>query len=119
MLLVIGLSLLAAFLFALAASLQQHEAHSAPDGVIALARVLPRRRLWRLGWVVNLAGFAVQGTALYLGSLALVQPLLVTQLIFALPLTTWWVRRWPGPRTCVSGATICAGLALFIIPAEV
>jgi drug/metabolite transporter (DMT)-like permease len=113
-LLVIGLSLLAAFLFALSASLQQHEAHGVDPDPMVLARVLARSRLWRLGWIVNLAGFVVQGTALYLGSVALVQPLLVTQLIFALPLTTWWVRQWPSPQAWLSGATICVGLALFI-----
>ena len=88
MLLVIGLSCLAAFLFALAASLQQHEARrAARSGVrrrvslVGLARSLPRSRLWLFGWAVNLAGFVAQGTALYFGSIALVQVVLVTQLI--------------------------------------
>lgn len=140
MLLVVGLSFAAAFLFALAASLQQHEANKAnrviqhrrhragprrPDEagidlrrrayLFALARRLPRSQLWRLGWAINLGGFLVQGAALYLGSVTLVQPLLVTQLIFALPLTTWWARRWPSRRAWLSGAAICGGVTLFII----
>ena len=142
MLLVVGLGLAAAFLFALAASLQQHEANKAnrliqheehqqhratvqqssedranrrPTFLFALARQLGRSQLWRLGWAINLAGFLAQGAALHLGSVALVQPLLVTQLIFALPLTTRWARRWPGRRDWFSGAVICSGVGVFLI----
>jgi drug/metabolite transporter (DMT)-like permease len=134
-LLAIGLGFTAAFLYALAASLQQHEAHEANPALdprrpqddesgiplsrrallLALAQRLPRSRLWRLGWAINLAGFLAQGAALYAGSVALVQPLLVTQLLFALPLTTWWVRRWPSRRDWLSGGAICAGVALFLV----
>jgi drug/metabolite transporter (DMT)-like permease len=135
-LLVVGLALTAAFLFALAASLQQHEAHQAnraieqrlassahPDAgaasrrrglLLALANQLPRSRLWRLGWGINLGGFIAQAAALYVGSVALVQPLLVTQLIFALPLATAWLRQWPSRRAWLSAATICAGVILFL-----
>ncbi len=140
MLLIVGLSFTAAFLYALAASLQQHEAHKANPAVtlrretdgsprsdeaaasvpprvflLTLARRLPRSRLWRLGWVIGLGGFVAQAAALYLGSVALVQPLLVTQLIFALPLTTWWSRRWPSGRAWLSGAAISAGVAVFLV----
>jgi drug/metabolite transporter (DMT)-like permease len=142
-LLIVGLAVAAAFLFALAASLQQHEANKANmanryvrhqgdqatpprsnDGASGrrrsallrdLARTLPRSRLWLLGWAINLVGFLVQGAALYLGSVALVQPLLVTQLIFALPLTTWWQRRWPSRHAWLAGAAVCGGVALFLI----
>lgn len=140
MLLVVGLGFAAAFLYALAASLQQHEANKAnrdiqhqrhqaglpqPDAagaglrrrvfLLSLARRLSRSQLWRLGWAINLGGFLVQGAALYLGSVALVQPLLVTQLIFALPLTTLWVRRWPSRLAWLSGAAICGGVTLFLV----
>ncbi len=141
MLLVVGLGLAAALLFALAASLQQHEANKAnraiqherhqttlplpdqatPHGsgwaayLFALADQLVRSKLWRVGWAINLAGFLAQAAALYLGSVAIVQPLLVTQLIFALPLTTWRSRRWPSRRDWLSGAAICGGIALFLI----
>jgi drug/metabolite transporter (DMT)-like permease len=127
-LLVVGLSAVAAFLFALAASLQQHEGHQALRGLRqrrtdvrrrvylrGLARDLPRSRLWVAGWAVNLAGFVAQGAALYLGSIALVQVLLVLQLIFSLPLATWWARRWPARRDWLSAATICTGVIVFVI----
>lgn len=131
MLLVVSLGLLAAFLFATSASLQQHAAqqanHAMSPGVVwtgrprspvapllSLARRLLRSRLWLAGWATNLVGFMVQGAALHLGSVALVQPLLVTQLLFALPLATRWTRRWPSRRAWLSGAAICAGVAVFL-----
>jgi drug/metabolite transporter (DMT)-like permease len=105
-LLVVGLGLLAAFLFAGSASLQQHAAQGtdyAPEvgrsvrrrgrpvvlpALLALVRKLVRKPLWLLGWLTNLVGFLVQATALHFGSVALVQPLLVTQLLFALPMAS-------------------------------
>jgi drug/metabolite transporter (DMT)-like permease len=130
-LLVVGLGLLAAFLFAASASLQQRAAQRANHGMspgvvgavrtrwpvaplLSLARRLLRSRLWLAGWATNLVGFLVQGAALHLGSVALVQPLLVTQLLFALPLATLWTRRWPSRRAWLSGAAICAGVAVFL-----
>lgn len=118
MLLVVGLSAAAAFLFALAASLQQHVAHKAYAAergrARALVRRLPRSPLWLAGWAVNLVGFFVQAAALFFGSVALVQVVLVTQLIYALPLATLWARRWPSLRAWLSGAGICAGVAVFV-----
>jgi len=131
-LLVVGLGLLAAFLFAGSASLQQHAAQGtdyAPEvgravrrrgrpvvlpALIALVRALVRKPLWLLGWVTNLIGFLVQATALHFGSVALVQPLLVTQLLFALPMASAWCRRWPTLRDWLSGLAICGGLAVFL-----
>ncbi len=132
MLLVVGLGLLAAFLFAGSASLQQHAAQGtdyAPEvgrgqrrrgrlvvlpALIALVRALVRKPLWLLGWVTNLIGFLVQATALHFGSVALVQPLLVTQLLFALPMASAWCREWPALRDWLSGVAICGGLAVFL-----
>lgn len=130
--LVVGLALLAAFLFAGSASLQQHAASAVAYStgpvspvrtggwrwvlrpLVDLARTLVRTRVWLLGWVTNLVGFGVQAAALHLGSVAVVQPLLVTQLLFALPLGSVWSRRWPTPRDWLSAGAICGGLAVFL-----
>jgi drug/metabolite transporter (DMT)-like permease len=137
--------LLAAFLFAASASLQQHAAQrsaAAPEpeatpvqpprgarlatrlvvrpllGVLrpllALVRRLVRTPLWLFGWVTNLVGFMVQAVALHFGSVALVQPLLVTQLLFALPLASAWGRRWPALRDWLGGFAICGGVVVFL-----
>jgi drug/metabolite transporter (DMT)-like permease len=143
--------LLAAFLFAASASLQQHAAHRGAAGepiaspvrvssadrlvgrnvlrpllavlrpllavlrpLLVLVRRLVCTPLWLFGWVANLIGFLVQAVALHYGSVALVQPLLVTQLIFALPLASAWSRRWPEIRDWLGGTAICGGIVVFL-----
>lgn len=128
--LVVPLSLLAALLYAVAAAAQQQAARRAatvreargeePSGatrwlpVLGLTRLLTRDRLWLFGWITNLLGFAVQAAALHVGSLAVVQPLLVTQLLFALPLATLRVGRRPLKQDWAGGTLICAGLAVLL-----
>lgn len=133
-LIVVFLGLLAAFLFAAAAALQQHAArraalqpHDAPElsgrpvfrPLFDLLSRLVRNRMWLLGWVTNLAGFFVQAAALHLGSVALVQPLLVTQLLFAMPMATAWSGRWPGTLDWVGGGAITGALVVFLAVREV
>jgi drug/metabolite transporter (DMT)-like permease len=131
-LLAVSLGLLAAFLFAASASLQQHAAHKVdytsqtgrrggtrgrPAVILALIRLvrsLLRSKLWLFGWMTNLVGFLIQAAALHFGSVALVQPLLVTQLLFALPMASAWCRRWPHRRDWMAGGAICAGLVVFL-----
>jgi hypothetical protein len=131
-LLVIALALLAAFLFATSDSLQQHSAHDssyAPKvsqdtphqhrpvvlpALVTLLRTLVHRRLWLAGWLINLVSFVVQAAALQLGSVALVQPILVTQLLFSLPMASAWCHRWPQARDWLSGLAISGGLAVFL-----
>ena len=96
MALTIALSLVAAFLFAVAAVLQQRGTTTVDDrdalGAGMLASLV-RRPVWVLGMATDIAGFAVQAWALAIGSLLLVQPLLVTTLLFALPLAARANRR--------------------------
>src|SRR4029453_8145695 len=109
MLFVVFLSVLAAFLFALSAAVQQRAAqqNSRPYSasrvgsrllivflpLLQLARRLVRAPLGVAGWATNLVGFMAQAVALHFGSVAVVQPLLVTQLLFALPLAAAWNHR--------------------------
>ncbi len=130
--LVVALGLVAAFLFAASASLQQHAARIAvasPDRadpdlpVWAITRALPlllfikklaRTPVWFCGWVANLVGFVAQGAALNFGSVAMVQPLLATQLLFALPLGSVWNRCWPMKRDWLAVAAVVGGIVLFL-----
>ncbi|MGH3241080.1 MAG: DMT family transporter, partial [Spirillospora sp.] len=90
----VAFSLLAAFLFAGAAALQYRAAWRAVRGgsvataAHGLIRRLIRDPVWLTGWGVNLAGFCAQAIALHFGSTAIVQPLLVTQLVFTIMLGT-------------------------------
>jgi hypothetical protein len=119
---VVLLGLLASFLFALAAYFQQkaarqteREGKTVIDGLYALMRKLVRDRVWLTGWFVNLGGFAAQALALHLGSVAMVQPLLATQLMFALPMSSLERKRWPRVRDWASALGICGGLVLLLV----
>ena len=89
-------------------------AGSSLPSLITLVRKLVRRPLWLAGWFINLISFGVQAAALQVGSVALVQPVLVTQLLFTLPLASAWCRRWPQARDWLSGLAISSGLAVFL-----
>src|SRR3954470_10085243 len=105
------LGLLSALLFAASAAVQQHAAHMAvsdapqPSHETGVAAALPvlrtaRRlggdRVWLFGTAANVGGSLVQAAALYFGSVAVVQVVLVSQLIFTLWLSAMWDHRRPG-----------------------
>ncbi|MFI0481075.1 DMT family transporter [Actinomadura sp. 9N215] len=121
-----GFSLLAAFLFAGAAALQYRAArravHGGSDATAAhgLIRRLVRDPVWLTGWGVNLAGFCAQAIALHFGSTAIVQPLLVTQLVFTIMLGTVGTGRRPARMDLLGGVAVSAGLAvLFTVPGAI
>jgi drug/metabolite transporter (DMT)-like permease len=131
-LLAVAFALLAAFLFAGSASLQHRAARQAVNalpppsrspslrrtsivvGLVRLLRLLVHRRLWLIGWTTNLVGFGVQALALHFGSVALVQPVLVTQLLFTVPMAAAWQRKRPQRRDWAAATLICGGLAVFL-----
>ena len=83
------LALFAAFLFAVAAALQQKGALNLAGVSLAKPMSLVRlagQRTWLIGTVALLIGYAFQAAALDRGRLAIIQPLLVTTVVFALPL---------------------------------
>src|SRR3954470_10629995 len=111
------LALVAAFLFALAAALQQKGALKLPT--ISLADPMSLARLagqttWLLGGVALLAGYAFQAGALDRGRLSVIQPLLVTTVVFALPLGSYLTGQHVGRREVLGAAVIIAGLGLFV-----
>lgn len=95
------LALGAALFIAIGDVIHQRTAHEVTDdavGHLGLFARLLRDRQWWLGSLVAAAGFALQAAALGLGSVLLVQALLVTSLLFALPInarmTGRRVTRW-------------------------
>ncbi|MEV4539410.1 DMT family transporter [Asanoa sp. NPDC049518] len=123
MLLVVLLGLSAAVLLSVAAALQQHAAQrvaSAKPGtrgplpLLGVAHRLLRSPMWLSGQVAGALGAGVQGAALHLGSVALVQPLLATQLLFALPLGARRTRRRPRVGDWLAAAAIVGALTLFL-----
>src|SRR5262245_31144333 len=112
------LALIAAFLFAVAATLQQKGALNL-DGVslanpMSLVRLVGQR-VWLFGTAALLVGYTVQAAALDRGRLAVIQPLLVTTIVFALPLGWWLTNQRVGRREIGGAAVIVLGLAAFTI----
>jgi hypothetical protein len=79
---------------------------------------LIHRPLWIAGGAADLTGAGLHGAALALGPLALVQPLLVSGLILAVPLEAALDRRRPGGRDLAGVILSAVGLATFIIVAD-
>ncbi|QEN14934.1 DMT family transporter [Mycolicibacterium sp. ELW1] len=86
----------AALLIAIGDVIQQRSAHDVTDeqvGPIALFLHLLRDKTWWLGSLVAAGGFVLQAAALGFGSVLLVQALIVTSLLFALPLSARFAGR--------------------------
>jgi drug/metabolite transporter (DMT)-like permease len=111
------LALIAAFLFALAAALQQKGALNLPT--ISLAQPMSLVRLagettWLLGTLALLTGYLFQAGALDRGRLSVIQPLLVTTVVFALPLGYFLTKQHVGRREVAGAVVIIVGLGLFV-----
>ncbi|MFD0363247.1 DMT family transporter [Nocardia sp. GCM10030253] len=107
-------ALVAALLFAVAAVAQQHAAAAVPEGT-SLIRALARNPRWWAGIGGDAGGYAMQVAALALGAVLLVQPILVSMLVFALPLSARINRRSVTGRTWAAAIALVAALACFLI----
>ncbi|HKP40160.1 DMT family transporter [Mycobacterium sp.] len=90
------LALGAAFFIAIGDVIHQRSAHEVTDepvSHVALFMRLLRDGQWWLGSLVSAVGFALQAAALGFGSVLLVQALLVTSLLFALPINARMTHR--------------------------
>ena len=112
------LALVAALLFALAATLQQKGALNLPEISLrhpaSLARLVGQT-MWLVGTLALFAGYAFQAAALDRGRLVIIQPLLVVTVVFALPLGYFLTGQRVGRREVLGAAVIVCGLALFAI----
>jgi len=111
-------ALVAAFFFALAATLQQKGALGmgevslgSPSSFVTLAK----QKWWLFGTVALLAGYAFQAVALDHGRLAVIQPLLVTTIVFALPLGYLLTSQVIHRREVVGAGIVVLGLAVFTV----
>lgn len=110
------LALLAAACFALAATLWQKAALSLSGVSFRQPRsllVLLTRWVWLLGLVAQIAGVVLQAAALDRGRVSIIQPLLVTTVVWALPLGYFLTHQAIGSREIAGAAIIVVGLALF------
>jgi drug/metabolite transporter (DMT)-like permease len=71
--------------------------------------------VWLAGTVVLLLGYGLQGAALDRGKLIVVQPLLVTTIVWALPLGYWLTAQHVARRQVLGAGVVVIGLALFVL----
>jgi drug/metabolite transporter (DMT)-like permease len=112
------LALVAAFCFALAATLQQKGALGMGEVSLGSPKSflnLAKQPWWLAGTFALLCGYAFQAVALANGRLAVIQPLLVTTIVFALPLG-YLITNQPVNRREIAGAVVVVlGLAVFTV----
>jgi hypothetical protein len=116
----IGYALVGAICLALASALQHQAAtgeHGYRSGIHLLWRLAHRPR-WMAGLAVSGAGLVLHAAALHAGALAVVQPLLVTGLAFALPLRALLDRARPSAGQALAAAVLAAGVAIFVAAAH-
>ena len=114
--------------FALAAAfanavniMTQHSASvAAParQGGWRLALYLLRNPLWLFGTAAALGGFVFYAIALHDGQLAVVQPLLISELVFTLVLRRVFVRQHVVGIAWASAVAIGVALAVFLVAAD-
>jgi drug/metabolite transporter (DMT)-like permease len=80
--------------------------------------VLLRNPMWLAGWGALAGGFVFQALALHVGQLSVVQPLLVTELVFALALRRVWLHQSIRGVTWWAAALACVSLSLFLAMSE-
>jgi drug/metabolite transporter (DMT)-like permease len=114
-------ALLAGCSFAVGSVLQQSAAREAPTDESLSWRLLvdlAHRKRWLVGIGSDAVSFALQALALAFGPIALVQPLAVTGLLFAIPLAVRWRGRRLGPSEWTGTVAVAGGLALFLVAAS-
>lgn len=111
------LALGAALFIAIGDVVHQRSAHEVTDQPVSHVELflrLLRDGRWWLGSLVAAAGFGLQAAALGLGSVLLVQALLVTSLLFALPINARLNRRRVTPWQWTWAALLAASVVVIV-----
>ena len=115
------LALVAALCFSLGTVLEQQVASTASEEEARRARFLlrlARRPRWLAGIAADALGFVAQAAALAIGRLVVVQPLLATTVVFALPLGAKLGGRRVVRRDMAAALAVTLGLAVFLVVAD-
>ena len=111
------LALCAAFFIAIGDVIQQRSAHEVTGEQVSpmelFARLL-RDKTWWIGSVAGSAGFGFQAAALGFGSVLLVQALLVTSLLFALPMSAYFAHRRVSRSQWLWAVLLAASVAVIV-----
>jgi hypothetical protein len=111
------LAVMAGFTYASAAVIQQRVAAEQPPELSLSPRLLLalfRRPLWLLGGALDILAYLFEAAALGVGSVVLVGPLLVSGLLFAIPLANIGTGAHVTRREMVPAVCVTVGLAVFV-----
>jgi len=95
-----------------------HKVANRPPLDFKLFADLAVNRLWVIGITVDISASVMQAIALHFGPLALVQPILVLDLLFAVVISAVLARRRPDRIINAGVLCCCGGLALFLAVAR-
>ena len=111
------LAFLASLLFAFGLVLQQRGTLQAPESSKGLTFIVQlfRHPVWLLGGLLSGAGFALQIIALSIGSLVVVQAVVISSFVFALPIGVWLTAQRYGRWDVVGASMTMVGLILLLI----
>lgn len=121
LLIAVPAAVLGALSFGLSSNFQYRATHQVPDrpaGDPVLFADLMRNGLWRYSVLLAIAGFALQVVALRFGPVMLVQPLLVTGLLFYVLLTPVLAGRRPDGVRILGALLALSGLVAFLLVAR-
>jgi hypothetical protein len=119
--LALTLALLSAATFAISTSVQHQAAESAPEsvqGLLGLLGHLIRRPLWLLGQLLATCAFVLHAGALNAGPIAVVQPIVVSGIVWAVPARAAISRRMPSVTELRAVLVTALGLAVFLVASD-
>ena len=117
MVLAVLLAFGAAASFAAGSALQHRVAGASPSSdetKLGFVARLAHRPSWLVGLLLSAVAFAMHASALSQGDLALVQPVIVSGIVFAVIIRSGLEHRFPPARTLFWLVLTCAGLAVFL-----
>jgi drug/metabolite transporter (DMT)-like permease len=112
------LALGAALTYAAASVLQQREAEAhagTQGGGVRLMLRLVRRPVWLAGLASDSVGYVLQALALGVGELLVVQPVITSGILFALPAGAWWSGRKLSRADFGWACVLAVGLTVFLL----
>ena len=107
--------------FAMSTSLQHLAAGQTPattQGTHQLLAHLVQRPWWVLGQLIAVASFGLHALALQIGSLMVVQPVIVSGVVLAVPVRAALARRLPSRSELATVTLTATGLAVFLVAAR-